>query len=292
MTRPQPRPRQRPERGALVFAAGLVALSAVVLLAGAATPGYDPRVDTVSRLGSPGQPYAAAARLTVAGVGLLTLLVARRRPGARLVQLAGVATGVAGIVPKDPPDVPATLASQVHVAAAVSGVAALLVTMLLAATSDPRPLVRAAAALAAALVLGSAAVFPFTRGTPAYGLLQRFLLAVTAAWLLGWSAWSVGLPEHHADARAGRSALGDRVLPGALAGSAQDQQVAVAGRQAHRPAAAGGAQEEAPGAAQRHQRDDGLPPGPTDPVAVPGDAVAAVAVEVGRDRPQVDAVAP
>jgi hypothetical membrane protein len=170
-----------------LLAAGLGVLAAVVLLAGAATPGYDPQVDTVSRLGSPGQPFAAVVRLTIAADGLLILLAARRQlPGAGLVRLAGAAAAAAGVIPKDPPDVAATLASHIHVGAAVSGEAALVVAMLVVVRCDPRPRVRGVSALAGALVLGSAAVFAFSWGTPAYGVLQRFILALTASWLLAW----------------------------------------------------------------------------------------------------------
>src|SRR5690606_40532397 len=96
---------------------------------------------------------------------------------------------------------------------------------------------------------------------------------------------SVPLPEHHADPGAGGLDLGHAVLPGALAGAAEDEQVAGPGHVPQRAAAALGPQQEAPRAAEGHQRHDRLVGAPPDAVAVPGHAVAAVAVETGgHDR--------
>jgi hypothetical membrane protein len=94
--------------------AAVVLLGGTVLLAGALTPGYDHRYDTVSRLASPGQPFAMVVRSAIVAVGVLVMLTARtvresgatyRRPVSLLVGVAGAAAVVVGVAPKDPPDV-------------------------------------------------------------------------------------------------------------------------------------------------------------------------------------------
>src|SRR6476620_1480751 len=95
------------------------------------------------------------------------------------------------------------------------------------------------------------------------------------------SAHAAG-PELDADARPDRpGGLGDRVLPGALARAAHDDEVAVAEHVPHGlPAATARAQQQGPRRADRDDRDHGvLGAAAADRVAVPGDAVAAVAVE-------------
>ena len=92
------------------------------------------------------------------------------------------------------------------------------------------------------------------------------------------------LAEHHADPGAGVGPLGHAVLEGALAGAALDQQVAGVQRERGGRSAAVGAQQEGAGVAERQDGDDGVDAVAADPVAVPGDGVVAVAVEVGRDR--------
>src|SRR6266496_6491461 len=89
--------------------------------------------------------------------------------------------------------------------------------------------------------------------------------------------------EHEGDSRAGACALGDRVLVRTLARAAHDDEVALADGECVRRAAAGRADEEAAGGAERDGSDDGFGELARDIVAVPGDAVAAVAVERGRD---------
>ena len=88
------------------------------------------------------------------------------------------------------------------------------------------------------------------------------------------------MPELHAHPWADTPALRDGVLPGALARPAHHEQVAGPGPEQQRRAAAGGAEPEGPGGAEGDQRDDGLGQLPRHAVAVPGDAVRAVAVEV------------
>lgn len=79
----------------------------------------------------------------------------------------------------------------------------------------------------------------------------------------------------------GACRLGDGVLHGALAGAAHHDEVAVAEGEAQQGGAAvAGAQDEVAGVADGEDRDEGvLGGGAAVAVAVPGDAVAAVAVE-------------
>jgi hypothetical protein len=168
-------------------------MTVTVLVAGAWTPGYDHRTDTVSRLASADQPYANAARAAIVLNGLLIVVVARavgatvaahRRGFVRLVTLCGAATVVAGIAPKDPPHVPTSMLSQIHVAAAASGGVALVAAMALVAVSGRQFADRRASVLAGALTAGAGAAFPFLWGTMIYGLLERLLLVVAATWLI------------------------------------------------------------------------------------------------------------
>ena len=172
-----------------LLVAGVVVMVTTVLLAGAWTPGYDLRSDTVSRLASPGQPYAAAVRAAIVVDGLL-IVAAARRIGVqrRLIGVSGVATVVAGIAPKDRPHVDATLVSQLHVGAAVCSQAALVVAMLMVAWLGAHVAERRASALAGTVTIAAAAIFPFTWGSMIYGLLERLLLVVPATWLIAVSS--------------------------------------------------------------------------------------------------------
>src|SRR5205823_3225851 len=87
--------------------------------------------------------------------------------------------------------------------------------------------------------------------------------------------------ELDADARAGRpGGLGYRVLPGALAAAAHDEQVAVTHLVPDGRAAAARTQRQRPRGADGKDRDHGvLGRAAPDGVAVPGDAVPAVAVQ-------------
>src|SRR4029450_5796491 len=82
--------------------------------------------------------------------------------------------------------------------------------------------------------------------------------------------------------------LGDRVLPGALARAAHHDQVAVAERVPHdRAVAAPGPQPQGPWGADRHDGAHGvLRRAAADRVAVPGNAVAPVAVVAQTGRPE------
>src|SRR5918993_3537315 len=71
-------------------------------------------------------------------------------------------------------------------------------------------------------------------------------------------ARSVALAEHHADAGTGLAHLGHAVLPRALAGPAEDEQVTGAGLDPPGRPAALRPQQEPAGAAERQDRHDGL----------------------------------
>ena len=89
----------------------------------------------------------------------------------------------------------------------------------------------------------------------------------------------------HGDPRAGGGDLGHGVLPGALAGAAHHEQVAVAHRERQRRATAAGPQGQPAGVAEGHDGDHGvLAVAPPDAVAVPGHRVATVAVEAAAGR--------
>src|SRR6476646_4161820 len=88
-------------------------------------------------------------------------------------------------------------------------------------------------------------------------------------------------PELDADPRPhGLRRLRDAVLPRALAGAAHDDQVAVPERKPDAGSAADGAEQQRPRGTEGHDRDHRVGrPSAADPVAVPGHAVASVAVE-------------
>jgi hypothetical protein len=93
----------------------------------------------------------------------------------------------------------------------------------------------------------------------------------------------VGVPELDADARRRGPGLGHGVLPGALTGAAHDEQVPRTGQVRDREPATGGSQPEGAYRTERDQRDHGLRQLTRDAVAVPGDAVGTVPVEVDAD---------
>ncbi len=166
-------------------------LALLTIVLAAITPGYHPLADTVSRLGSAGQPYADVARVGFVIYGLLVLsgaeAVAATTPD-RLTITAGLivyglSSIVAGIAPKDLPDVPHTLASAIHVNATIAGGVGLVIAMLAVARSHPRVLQRRIALGAAVAIAVGATVFRFTWGTSYYGLVERVLLLVASGWV-------------------------------------------------------------------------------------------------------------
>jgi hypothetical membrane protein len=177
----------------LCIIASAVVLASTIIVVGALTPRYSQLAETVSRLGSRGQPHASLARAGLVFYGLLVVVgagpLAARVPGkerllAWLIGGYGAASVVAGVAPKDPEHGPHTLTSQIHVGAAIAGGAMLMTAMALVARYAPQrdDRIRAATVLGAALL--GVAVFPFLWGSFVYGLVERALLAMAVGWLI------------------------------------------------------------------------------------------------------------
>jgi hypothetical protein len=83
---------------ASVLTAAAVLLGLTLLVTGELTPGYDHRYDTVSRLASPGQPFAMVVRSAIVAFGVAMVLTAtvRRSPAAVRQRLVSLYVGVAG----------------------------------------------------------------------------------------------------------------------------------------------------------------------------------------------------
>jgi len=203
------------QRSVVALTAAAVLLGVTVLVTGELTPGYDHRYDTVSRLASPGQPYAMVVRSAIVAVGVLVVLNAEalrtsaatdRRLVSLLVGVVGAAAVVVGAAPKDPPDVGPTTVSQLHVASSLIGVGALVGAMLCVTWSSPHRAERRRSAASLTLIVTAATAFTLTWGTVVYGLLQRVILLTALAWLVA----TAGAPLPRNDRRdlgRGRRAL-------------------------------------------------------------------------------------
>ncbi|MCA1841889.1 MAG: DUF998 domain-containing protein [Actinobacteria bacterium] len=186
----------RARLGALVASAP--ALAVAVIAAAIHTPSYSPWRDTVSRLGSPGQPWAALVRVAFVGYGLLVLvgsrvLGQRRQLSSRFVAAVrtyAICAVIAGMAPKDLPHAPHTTTSQIHVVATLIGGAAIISAMALAAVRDESRRLRRLSAGAAVVTVAAAVAFRFTWGSRYYGAIERVLLAPAMTWLsvLAWAA--------------------------------------------------------------------------------------------------------
>jgi hypothetical membrane protein len=181
------------QRSVVALTAAAVPPGGTVVVTGELTPGYDHRYDTVSRLASPGQPYAMVVRSAIVAVGVLVVLNAEalrtsaavgRRLVSLLVGVAGAAAVVVGAAPKDPPDVGPTTVSQLHVAASLIGVGALVAAMVCVTWSSPHRAERRRSAASLTLIVTAATAFPFTWGSVVYGLLQRVILLTALTWLV------------------------------------------------------------------------------------------------------------
>lgn len=173
-------------------AASSAVFACAVIVIGSLTPGYSQWSDPVSRLASPGEPWALEARAAFAAYGLLVVAGAgtlRRYAGhqghrlARCLALYAGACVVAGVAPKDQPGAAPTLVSQVHVAAAVLAGALLLGAMALVAMCGQARIARRAAVAMALLTGLAAGIFRLTWGTQAYGLSERVLLGLGMGWI-------------------------------------------------------------------------------------------------------------
>lgn len=173
-------------------AASAAVFASAVVVIGSLTPGYNQWSDAVSRLASPGERWALAARAAFAVYGLMIVAGASAlRPAAGrqgrtlafLLTLYGTASIVAGVAPKDQPGAPHTVLSQVHVWAAIgAGVLAIGAMTLVSRCGPDRAARRAAAAMA--LLTGLAAVvFKYAWGTQLYGVSERVLLGLGMCWI-------------------------------------------------------------------------------------------------------------
>jgi hypothetical membrane protein len=181
------------QRSVMALSAAAVLLGVTVVLTGELTPGYDHRYDTLSQLASPGQPFAMVVRSAIVAVGVLVTLTARalrasaasyRRHVSPLVGVAGAAAVVVGVAPKDPPDVDPTTVSQLHVAAALIGLGALVAAMAYVTWSSPHRDERRRSAASLTLIVIAGTAFPLTWGSVVYGLLERIILLTALAWLV------------------------------------------------------------------------------------------------------------
>jgi len=180
----------RIQLGCAAVSAPVFALAVIVI--GSLTPGYDQWSYAVSRLASPGERWAVAARAAFAAYGLLVAAGAstlgqyaghHRRLLTLCLTLYAAACIVAGLAPKDQPGAAHTVVSHVHVAAAVlAGALAIGAMTLVSRCGMTRATRRAAAAMA--LLTGLAAVvLKYTWGTQVYGISERVLLGLGMCWV-------------------------------------------------------------------------------------------------------------
>jgi hypothetical membrane protein len=195
--------------GAVVASAP--ALAAAMTAAAVHTPGYSPWRDTVSRLGSPGQPWALFVRVAFVGYGLLVLagsgVLGERRglpsPFVAAVRIYAICAVVAGVAPKDLPGARHTTMSQVHVVATLIGGAAIIGAMALAAGRDRSRALRRLSTGAAVITIAATVAFRFTWGSRYYGAIERVVLAPAMTWLsvFGWAALRVNWAQNRAAPR-------------------------------------------------------------------------------------------
>lgn len=178
-------------------AASAAVLALAVLILGSLTPGYDQGADAVSRLASPGEPWALAARgafvayglLVLAGVGALQPDAGRYgRPLAACLTIYGLACLVAGLAPKDQPGAPHTTVSEVHVVACVLAGALAIAAMTLVSRCGATPATRRTAAAMALLTTVAAIIFKYTWGTRVYGISERVVLGLGMCWISALAA--------------------------------------------------------------------------------------------------------
>jgi hypothetical protein len=173
-----------------------VVASAVVLVAGQLTPGYDPLRRTISRLAEPGLPAALPVELAILMVGLALIgLAFSLEPGGVsgrfLLASAGLALLVATAVRLDPSSAAAT---TVHRLATTVAMLTLTASMLAIAPAlrgrpgwrDYGPLSFRLGAAAAGLLLIGLALLP--TAFSAWGAWERSFLALPMAWMVLVSA--------------------------------------------------------------------------------------------------------
>jgi len=172
----------------------------VTVVAAWHTPDYSGWRDTVSRLGSPGQPWQGGVRVTFVVYGLLVAVgcavLARSRGYAHgwawAVGIFAMCAVVAGVAPKDMPGEPHTTASTVHVFATIVGGISVVGALLYSSRVDANRRVRlVSAALAVATVIATIA-FRLTWGSYYYGAIERLILIPPMSWLSGLAVVSAG----------------------------------------------------------------------------------------------------
>jgi hypothetical membrane protein len=173
--------------------AALAVLVSTIVVVGLMTPGYRIWSDAVSRLGARDEPHRLLARAGLVCYGVLIVIGAHalgdrlpqyRRLLTRLVAGYGIAAIVAGIAPKDPPRTPHTPTSHVHVVATLVGGALLLSAMLLVLRRTHDEVTRRRAFVAFSASVVGVCVFPFTWGSPVYGVIEIALLLTGTIWLV------------------------------------------------------------------------------------------------------------
>jgi hypothetical protein len=173
-------------------AASSVAFALAVIILGTITPGYSQWSDAVSRLGSPGERFALAARLVFVTYGLLIAAGAstlgqyaghQRRWLTWILVGYGAGCVVAGVAPKDQPGAPHTAISEVHLVAAILAGGLAIGAMALVFGHGPTKTVRRLAGLLALLTGVAAVIFWRTWGTPDYGVAERILLGLGMTWI-------------------------------------------------------------------------------------------------------------
>ena len=164
-----------------IVTASIAALT--VAIAGMLTPGYDPMTRTISRLASPGMPYAGAVAFAIVLVALscFALAAALTYQSARLraaLVVAACALLVTAAVHLDPASATATAIHRL-----ASGVSALALAISPALMKRPYPRPSLIVGMVEAGVLATAPVLVVTPFN-AWGAWERMLLALALAWLL------------------------------------------------------------------------------------------------------------
>ncbi|HET7018458.1 MAG TPA: DUF998 domain-containing protein [Streptosporangiaceae bacterium] len=173
-------------------AASSAAFALAVIVLGTITPGYSQWSDAVSRLGSPGERFALAARSVFAAYGVVIVAGASPlrqyagRQGRWLTSclvIYGAGCVIAGVAPKDQPGAPHTAISEVHVIAAILAGGLAIGAMTLVSRFGPARADRRAAAVMALLTGIAAIIFWRTWGTTDYGVAERVLLGLGMTWI-------------------------------------------------------------------------------------------------------------
>jgi len=176
----------------LGLAVSAPAFAMAMLLASIHTPRYSHWRDTVSRLGSPGQPWAPFVRAAFIIYGLVVLVGAgaarsrHLRPETTpLLYTYAVAATVAGLAPKDLPGARHTTTSTVHVVATLVGGAAVIAAMVVTAVATSSRAMRLMSTVAALATITAAVAFRFTWGSRYYGAIERAVLVPALLWISG-----------------------------------------------------------------------------------------------------------